>query len=41
MLDSNLSALGVRWDEGLERRLSSLVEAPERYWSRRTALPWT
>jgi aryl-alcohol dehydrogenase-like predicted oxidoreductase len=41
MLDSNLSALGVRWDGELERRLSSLREQPGRYWARRVALPWT
>ena len=41
MLDSNLSALGIRWDETLERRLAALGEEPDRYWSRRAALPWT
>jgi aryl-alcohol dehydrogenase-like predicted oxidoreductase len=41
MLESNLSALGVRWDGALERRLGPLAEDPDAYWARRSALPWT
>jgi len=41
MLESNLSALGVRWDDALARRLAVLAEEPEAYWARRSALPWT
>jgi aryl-alcohol dehydrogenase-like predicted oxidoreductase len=41
MLASNLSALDVAWDGELERRLPALREEPERYWRRRSALPWT
>ena len=40
-LRSNLSALGTRYDEELDRRLRPLREDPERYWSKRSSLPWT
>ena len=39
-LRSNLRALDVVWSEGLERRLSSLEEDSESYWSRRAGLVW-
>ena len=40
MLASNLRALAVEWDEGLEGRLAGLVEGPDAYWSERAALEW-
>ena len=40
-LRSNLSALGAEYDEALDRRLLSLREDPERYWSKRSGRPWT
>ena len=39
-LRSNLAAPDVEWDEELDRRLAPLVEEPDQYWSRRSALPW-
>jgi aryl-alcohol dehydrogenase-like predicted oxidoreductase len=39
-LRSNLRALDVVWSEGLERRLSSLEEDSDAYWSRRGELAW-
>lgn len=39
-LRSNLAALAVRWDDRVEERLRSLVEAPEEYWNTRARLPW-
>lgn len=39
-LTSNLSALGVEWDDELDRRLAPLAEEPGEYWSTRSALPW-
>jgi aryl-alcohol dehydrogenase-like predicted oxidoreductase len=39
-LGSNLSALGVTYDEELDRRLLALREEPDRYWSKRSGLPW-
>jgi hypothetical protein len=41
MLASNLGALEVAWDGELERRLLALEEGPERYWQRRSDLPWS
>jgi aryl-alcohol dehydrogenase-like predicted oxidoreductase len=40
-LESNLTALEVRWADSLEQELSGLAEPPERYWRTRSALPWT
>ncbi len=39
-LRSNLSAMGVSWDEETEARLVPLAESPEEYWSTRSRLPW-
>lgn len=39
-LHSNLSAVGVRWDEEAEEKVRTLVEGPEEYWSTRARLPW-
>jgi aryl-alcohol dehydrogenase-like predicted oxidoreductase len=39
-LRSNLTALGVDYDEELDRRLAPLAEEPAQYWSTRAALPW-
>jgi aryl-alcohol dehydrogenase-like predicted oxidoreductase len=39
-LESNLAALGVDYDDELDRRLAPLTEEPDRYWSTRGALPW-
>jgi aryl-alcohol dehydrogenase-like predicted oxidoreductase len=40
MLLSNLAALGMPFDEAVSERLSGVVESPEAYWDRRSALPW-
>ena len=42
MLLSNLTALELEFefDPELEQRLSGLVESPQTYWDRRSALPW-
>lgn len=40
-LRSNLSAIGTDYDEGLDRLLLALREEPDRYWSKRSDLPWT
>ena len=40
-LRSNLSALGVAYDEELDRLLLALREEPDLYWSKRSSLPWT
>jgi aryl-alcohol dehydrogenase-like predicted oxidoreductase len=40
MLDSNLSALEVTYDEELDRRLRPLCEERDRYWSERGKLRW-
>jgi aryl-alcohol dehydrogenase-like predicted oxidoreductase len=40
-LESNLTALEVRWDESLEQELSGLAEPSEQYWRTRSDLPWT
>jgi aryl-alcohol dehydrogenase-like predicted oxidoreductase len=37
---SNTRALDVPWSEALEQRLAPLVEPPEVYWKRRSALSW-
>lgn len=39
-LDSNLKALAVRWDRGLDEALGTLAERPEEYWNIRSRLPW-
>jgi aryl-alcohol dehydrogenase-like predicted oxidoreductase len=39
-LRSNLAALDVRWDAGLDERLAGLAEPADAYWERRSALPW-
>jgi aryl-alcohol dehydrogenase-like predicted oxidoreductase len=40
MLRSNLAALDVAWDAGLDERLAALDEPAEEYWERRSELPW-
>jgi aryl-alcohol dehydrogenase-like predicted oxidoreductase len=40
-LDSNLAARSLQLDAGIEKRLATLVEEPDAYWERRSALPWT
>src|SRR4051812_15205559 len=40
-LRSNLRANDVAWTDDLERRLAALYEPSERYWERRSALPWS
>ncbi len=40
MLFSNLAAADVPFDEALDARLAGLVESPDAYWQRRSALPW-
>jgi aryl-alcohol dehydrogenase-like predicted oxidoreductase len=40
MLRSNLAALDVAWDTGLDERLAALAEPAEEYWERRSELPW-
>jgi aryl-alcohol dehydrogenase-like predicted oxidoreductase len=40
MLRSNLAALDVAWDAGLDERLAALAEPAEEYWERRSQLPW-
>ncbi|MFO0907514.1 MAG: aldo/keto reductase [Isosphaeraceae bacterium] len=39
-LDSNVTALGLTWDDEAEAQCSTLVESPESYWSTRARLPW-
>jgi aryl-alcohol dehydrogenase-like predicted oxidoreductase len=39
-LRSNLAALDVRWDAGLDERLAGLAEPADQYWERRSGLPW-
>ena len=39
-LSANLRALDTPWDEEAETRLAALVETPQVYWQRRSALPW-
>ena len=40
MLRSNLAALDVAWDAGLDDQLAALAEPAEEYWERRSQLPW-
>ena len=40
-LESNLAALDLAWDDGLEQRLAGLAEEPAAYWATRAGLPWT
>jgi aryl-alcohol dehydrogenase-like predicted oxidoreductase len=40
MLRSNLAALDVAWDAGLERELAALEEPAEAYWEARGGLTW-
>ncbi len=40
-LESNLTALDLAWDDGLEQRLARLAEEPAAYWATRAELPWT
>jgi aryl-alcohol dehydrogenase-like predicted oxidoreductase len=40
MLDSNLAALAVTYDAGLEERLAGLTEPPADYWAERAGLDW-
>jgi aryl-alcohol dehydrogenase-like predicted oxidoreductase len=40
MLVSNLAALELEIDEGLDIRLAALTEEPAAYWSKRAALAW-
>jgi aryl-alcohol dehydrogenase-like predicted oxidoreductase len=39
-LESNLAALELESDEGLDAELAALAEEPAPYWARRAALPW-
>ncbi|HZU38839.1 MAG TPA: aldo/keto reductase, partial [Gemmataceae bacterium] len=39
-LHSNLGAMSVAWDQGLEDRLEPLMESPETYWLTRAELAW-
>ncbi len=39
-LRSNLAALDVRWDAGLDERLAGLAEPADAYWERRSELSW-
>src|SRR5206468_3961516 len=39
-LASNVSALGVRWDDQAADRLAALRENPDAYWSTRSSLAW-
>jgi aryl-alcohol dehydrogenase-like predicted oxidoreductase len=39
-LRSNLAALDVPWDAGLDERLAELAEPADEYWERRSQLPW-
>jgi aryl-alcohol dehydrogenase-like predicted oxidoreductase len=39
-LRSNLAALEVKWDAGLDERLAQLAEPADAYWERRSELPW-
>jgi aryl-alcohol dehydrogenase-like predicted oxidoreductase len=40
MLRSNLAALDVEWDAGLEERLAALIEPADEYWELRSELAW-
>jgi aryl-alcohol dehydrogenase-like predicted oxidoreductase len=39
-LQSNLAAMHVAWDAGLDECLRGLAETPEEYWATRSRLPW-
>jgi aryl-alcohol dehydrogenase-like predicted oxidoreductase len=39
-LRSNLASLELGYDDALDRRLVSLVEEPNQFWTTRAALPW-
>jgi aryl-alcohol dehydrogenase-like predicted oxidoreductase len=39
-LRSNLAAADLTWTAGLDERLAGLLEDPDEYWERRSALPW-
>ncbi len=40
MLRSNLAAVDVAWDAGLDEHLATLAEPAEEYWELRSKLPW-
>jgi aryl-alcohol dehydrogenase-like predicted oxidoreductase len=40
MLLSNLAAVDVPFDEQVDAQLAGVVESPEEYWARRSALAW-
>ncbi len=40
-LESNLAALGVRWNEALDEELALVREPSESYWETRSGLSWT
>ena len=40
MLESNLAALDVEFDEELEAKLAALAEGPDSYWAKRARLVW-
>jgi aryl-alcohol dehydrogenase-like predicted oxidoreductase len=40
MLRSNLAALEIDYDAGIDAKLAKLVEDPAQYWQKRAALPW-
>jgi aryl-alcohol dehydrogenase-like predicted oxidoreductase len=40
MLESNLGALEIEYDDELDAHLAELVEEPGRYWAERARLPW-
>ena len=39
-VESNISALRVRWDQEADESLSGLAEPAEEYWQRRSELAW-
>ena len=39
-LQSNLSARNVLWTQQVEQRLEAMVESPDQYWEKRSALAW-
>ena len=40
-LQSNLQARDIEWTPELEAKYAGLVEPPEEYWEKRSALAWT
>jgi hypothetical protein len=40
MLFSNLAATDLAFDDAVGERLAGVVESPDTYWQRRSALPW-